>query len=305
MVADRRQADPRAHPRRVPLGQRARPRRRARLREGARSTSRAPRTSTTTRSRRPASSPRSRRAKASLDGAVHRLVRRRRSSRSTSSTSSSTTEGDFVVAVDSMPAQTRRASRAAPTGRSAASRTRARRSSANVTLKDMMTRPDRAGHHRRVDGHPQDRARTAEGRARDHSARSPRRSSRRSRCPTSSAASCKDGKNVRVVYTRGGWLDVDTLGDVVQGGAFQVIEAKSFVRDGQARRLLALHGRPVLVREAVHQLRHRRARPHVHRRDERRRRGRDRHGRRARRQARDRDDAELGARQRGQLPSPR
>ena len=31
----------------------------------------------------------------------------------------------------------------------------------------------------------------------------------------------RDGKNVRVVYTRGGWLDVNTLGDVVKGSAFQ------------------------------------------------------------------------------------
>ena len=31
----------------------------------------------------------------------------------------------------------------------------------------------------------------------------------------------KDGKTVRVVYTRGGWLDVDTLGDVLQGSSFQ------------------------------------------------------------------------------------
>lgn len=31
----------------------------------------------------------------------------------------------------------------------------------------------------------------------------------------------KDGKSVRVVYARGGWLDVNTLNDVVQGSAFR------------------------------------------------------------------------------------
>ena len=31
----------------------------------------------------------------------------------------------------------------------------------------------------------------------------------------------KDGKTVRVVYSRGGWLDVNTLSDVVKGGAFR------------------------------------------------------------------------------------
>ncbi|MBS2013703.1 MAG: phosphoenolpyruvate mutase [Deltaproteobacteria bacterium] len=30
----------------------------------------------------------------------------------------------------------------------------------------------------------------------------------------------KEGREVRVVYTRGGWLDVDTLGDVLQGSSF-------------------------------------------------------------------------------------
>ena len=31
----------------------------------------------------------------------------------------------------------------------------------------------------------------------------------------------KDGKAVRVVYGRGGWLDVNTLGDLVKASAFQ------------------------------------------------------------------------------------
>ena len=31
----------------------------------------------------------------------------------------------------------------------------------------------------------------------------------------------REHKKVRVVYTRGGWLDVNTLGDVVRGSAFQ------------------------------------------------------------------------------------
>ena len=31
----------------------------------------------------------------------------------------------------------------------------------------------------------------------------------------------KEGREVRVVYTRGGWLDVDTLGDVLEGSTFQ------------------------------------------------------------------------------------
>lgn len=31
----------------------------------------------------------------------------------------------------------------------------------------------------------------------------------------------KEGREVHVVYTRGGWLDVDTIGDVLEGSAFQ------------------------------------------------------------------------------------
>jgi phosphoenolpyruvate phosphomutase len=31
----------------------------------------------------------------------------------------------------------------------------------------------------------------------------------------------REDKHVRVVYTRGGWLDVNTLSDLVQGSAFQ------------------------------------------------------------------------------------
>jgi NDP-sugar pyrophosphorylase family protein len=31
----------------------------------------------------------------------------------------------------------------------------------------------------------------------------------------------KDGQQVRVVYSRGGWLDVDTVNDLVRGSAFK------------------------------------------------------------------------------------
>ena len=31
----------------------------------------------------------------------------------------------------------------------------------------------------------------------------------------------KEGHTVKVVYTRGGWLDVNTLSDVVKGSAFK------------------------------------------------------------------------------------
>ena len=31
----------------------------------------------------------------------------------------------------------------------------------------------------------------------------------------------REGREVKVVYTRGGWLDVDTLGDVLRGSSFQ------------------------------------------------------------------------------------
>ena len=31
----------------------------------------------------------------------------------------------------------------------------------------------------------------------------------------------KDGNQVRVVYSRGGWLDVNTLNDVVKGSSFR------------------------------------------------------------------------------------
>ena len=43
----------------------------------------------------------------------------------------------------------------------------------------------------------------------------------------------KDSHTVKVVYSRGGWLDVNTLNDVVKALRFKIVEAKSFV--GTAR----------------------------------------------------------------------
>ena len=31
----------------------------------------------------------------------------------------------------------------------------------------------------------------------------------------------KDGNTIKVVYSRGGWLDVNTLSDVVKGSSFK------------------------------------------------------------------------------------
>ena len=123
-----------------------------------RSTCRAPRTSTTTRTRRTGELA----SLATREGVARRT---RASSRTATSLFKSyvldellETEGDFVVAVDSLPARTTPNASRASADWAVCSRAALAEDAPRATslLKDMATDAEHAGHHRRVDGPPQD-----------------------------------------------------------------------------------------------------------------------------------------------------
>lgn len=131
-------------------------------------------------------------------------------------------EGDFVIAVDSLPAQ--------ETGGDASKRRadwaicsepHSRKTLlGNVTLKDMATTPDAPGINGEWTGILKTSAEGAKTLASMLGAMSDGDLAKLS-MPDLLRRLVKDGKTVRVVYTRGGWLDVNTLGDVVKGSAFK------------------------------------------------------------------------------------
>jgi phosphoenolpyruvate phosphomutase len=126
-------------------------------------------------------------------------------------------EGDFVVAVDSMPASetNRRADWAI------CSEPHSRKTLfGEVTLKDMATAPDSAGITGEWTGLLKLTANGAKVVADTIAKLSPADLAKLS-VPDLLRRLVKDGKTVRVVYTRGGWLDVDTINDVVRGSAFR------------------------------------------------------------------------------------
>ena len=176
---------------------------------------------------------------------------------------------------------------------------------------------------RALEGHPAHRTtisrrhRTASGSASSSS----RPAARRRSSPSSSGDAGRDGARagepprsaprldrrrpaeVKVVYTRGGLARRRRrLATSPRARNVHVIAAEVLLRPGAAPGLLALRGRALLVRDAVHQLRHRRS-AGPRRTSARRARARRSPSRRAPelgRPARRGHDAELGARQRGQ-----
>lgn len=130
-------------------------------------------------------------------------------------------EGDFVVAVDSLPAQ----GGADPKPRRAdwaiCSEPHSRKTLlGEVTLKDMAAAPDTPGITGEWTGILKTSAEGAKVIAQMIDAM-PAAELAKLSMPDLLRRLVKDGKAVRVVYSRGGWLDVNTLGDVVKGSAFQ------------------------------------------------------------------------------------
>lgn len=131
-------------------------------------------------------------------------------------------EGDFVVAVDSLPAteaqggqKPRRADWAI------CSEPHSRKTLlGNVTLKDMATAHDTPGITGEWTGILKTSAEGGKIIAQMLSTMPAAELSKLS-MPDLLRRLVKDGKTVRVVYSRGGWLDVNTLGDVVKGSAFR------------------------------------------------------------------------------------
>ena len=128
------------------------------------------------------------------------------------------TEGDFVVAVDSMPVDKTRSRRAdwavcsEPHSRSTLL--------ANVQLKDVLTDPTSPT----ISGEWTGLLKLSSAGAKQVLAMveaMPKAELDKASMPDLLRRLVRDGKSVRVVYTRGGWLDVNTLGDVVKGSAFQ------------------------------------------------------------------------------------
>jgi phosphoenolpyruvate phosphomutase len=128
-------------------------------------------------------------------------------------------EGDFVVAVDSLPdAETN--NRRADWAICSEPHSRKTLLNGNVTLKDMTNTPDTPGINGEWTGILKLSATGTKTVAEMIGALAPTELAKLS-MPDLLRRLVKDGKSVRVVYTRGGWLDVDTLGDVVKGSAFK------------------------------------------------------------------------------------
>jgi len=132
------------------------------------------------------------------------------------------TEGDFVVAVDSLavdPSQTGGAQRKADWA--ACSEAHSRKTLlAHVLLKDMVTDPTSPGITGEWTGLLKLSANGAKA-VREILSTLSEKDLATASVPDLLLRLVREGREVRVVYTRGGWLDVDTLSDVVRGSAFQ------------------------------------------------------------------------------------
>lgn len=130
-------------------------------------------------------------------------------------------EGDFVVAVDSLPADVEAEARPRRAYWAICSEPHSRKTLlGHVTLKDMATTPDAAG----ITGEWTGILKTSAAGGKiiaDMLSAMPAGELAKLSMPDLLRRLVKDGKTVRVVYTRGGWLDVNTLGDVVKGSAFR------------------------------------------------------------------------------------
>jgi len=138
------------------------------------------------------------------------------------------TEGDFVVAVDSMAADADTDAskkggepRARKADWAACSEPHSRKTLlANVVLKDMLTDPASPGITGewtgllKLSGNGAKAVREILGTLEEKELAT-------ASVPDLLRRLVREGRDVKVVYTRGGWLDVDTLGDVLRGSAFQ------------------------------------------------------------------------------------
>ena len=133
------------------------------------------------------------------------------------------TEGDFVIAVDSMPAGvdrlTENRSRRADWVRCSEAHSR-KTLLENVQLQDMVTDPTSFGITGEWTGLLKLSAAGARA-VREMLDAWPQSERDQASMPELLRRLVREKKNVRVVYTRGGWLDVNTLGDVVRGSEFQ------------------------------------------------------------------------------------
>ena len=128
-------------------------------------------------------------------------------------------EGDFVIAVDSLPAVDSAKPRKADWAIASEPHSRATLFG-NVTLKDMTNAPDTAGITGEWTGILKTSAAGSKTIAQMIAAMPAAELSKLS-MPDLLRRLVKDGKAVRVVYGRGGWLDVNTLSDLVKASAFQ------------------------------------------------------------------------------------
>ena len=128
------------------------------------------------------------------------------------------TEGDFVIAVDSMPADSHRNRRADWVR---CSEVHSRKTLLeNVQLQEVMTDPTSFGITGEWTGLLKLSAVGART-VREMLDTWPENERDQASMPDLLRRLVREKKNVRVVYTRGGWLDVNTLGDVVRGSEFQ------------------------------------------------------------------------------------
>lgn len=128
------------------------------------------------------------------------------------------TQGDFVVAVDSMPADSKRNRRKADWA--VCSEPHARKTLfSNVLLEDVTTNgqaPRITGEWTGIFKVSADGAKVV----REILRTLPERDLATATIPDLLRRLVEEGREVHVVYTRGGWLDVDTLDDVLEGSAF-------------------------------------------------------------------------------------
>ena len=136
------------------------------------------------------------------------------------------TEGDFVVAVDSMAADTmavdkKGEQRARKADWAACSEPHSRKTLlANVLLKDMLTDAGSPGITGEWTGLLKLSANGAKA-VREILGTLSEKDLATASVPDLLRRLVREGRDVKVVYTRGGWLDVDTLGDVLRGSSFQ------------------------------------------------------------------------------------
>ena len=135
------------------------------------------------------------------------------------------TEGDFVVAVDSIAADPAAGATPAKAARkadwAACSEPHSRKTLlANVLLKDMLTDPTSPGITGEWTGLLKMSGNGAKA-VRELLGTLSEKELATASVPDLLRRLVREGREVKVVYTRGGWLDVDTLADVLRGSSFQ------------------------------------------------------------------------------------